>query len=72
MYRSPWGLNRIVQSVYGIGKSAAELLKERMSGDGSEPRLVRVPADLYPADEGAPVGALLSASALTTLANGGY
>lgn len=71
MYRSPWALHRIVQSAFGIGKAAAELLNARMSGDTSEPRLVRVPADLFPAEVGAPVTAL-SAHVLTTQANGGY
>ncbi|HEY0867161.1 MAG TPA: GntR family transcriptional regulator [Fimbriimonas sp.] len=73
MYRTPWGLHRIVQSVYGIGKAAAEVLKDRMSGDASEPRLVRVPADLHPAEELPPLTALSPASTtFSPQANGGY
>jgi DNA-binding LacI/PurR family transcriptional regulator len=73
MYRAPWGLHRVVQSVYGIGKAAAELLVSRMSGDQSEPRLVRVPADLHPAEAAAPATALIPATLSTSNpANGGY
>lgn len=73
MYRAPWGLYRIVQSVYGIGKSAAELLLSRMSGNDLEPQLVRVPADFHPAEEHAPKTALTPAMIYATnTADGGY
>jgi len=52
MLRSPWATHRIVQRTYDIGKTAAQLILDRMHGHQGEPRLARVSADFFVADAG--------------------
>lgn len=52
MLRAPWCTHRIVQRSYEIGRSAAELLLDQMTGRGPEPTTVRVSADFFIADVG--------------------
>lgn len=52
MLRTPWSVHRIVPRSYEIGKSAAQLLLERLSGARTEPKVVRVSADFINADIG--------------------
>lgn len=52
MLRTPWCAHRIVQRSYDIGRSAAELLLERLNGQRGEPKVVRVNADFVIADAG--------------------
>jgi len=50
MLRSPWSIHRIVQNSYGIGRSAAELLRNRIHGSHTEPHTVRVEAEFFVAE----------------------
>jgi DNA-binding LacI/PurR family transcriptional regulator len=52
MLRTPWCTHRIVQRSYEIGRSAAEMLLDRMTGRRAEPTTVRVSADFFIADAG--------------------
>jgi LacI family transcriptional regulator len=52
MLRTPWCTHRIVPRSYDIGRSAAELLLDRFSGNRSEPKVVRIRADFIIADSG--------------------
>jgi len=52
MLRTPWCAHRIVQRSYDIGRSAGELLLERLNGRRGEPKTVRVSADFIIADAG--------------------
>jgi hypothetical protein len=50
MLRTPWCVHRIVPRSYDLGKAAAELLIERLSGARSEPKVLRLRADFASAD----------------------
>ena len=47
MLRTPPGTLRIVQRTHEIGRQAAQLLLDRIGGAKDEPRLARVPAELF-------------------------
>jgi LacI family transcriptional regulator len=52
MLRTPWCTHRIVPRSYDIGRAAAQLLLERLNGNRTEPKVVRVSADFIIADSG--------------------
>lgn len=50
--KRPWDLHRIVRRKREIGTCATEALLQQIERRGTERGLVRVPADLFPAEEG--------------------
>lgn len=52
LLRSPWNMHRIVQRMYDIGKTAGEMLSQRIEQPGSEGHLRRIPTELILADTG--------------------
>lgn len=51
MLRTPWCVHRIVQRSLDIGRSAGQLLMDRLNGYSGDPRIVRIPADFFSADQ---------------------
>ena len=58
MLRTPWCVHRIVQRSYEIGKVAADLLLDQITGPRGEPQIVRVPTDFFIADAGTRLAAV--------------
>ena len=48
--RTPWNVRRLVQRKYDLGAAAAGLLLDRLASPGRPTEVVRVPADIIPAD----------------------
>lgn len=71
MLRNPWDLHRIVQGMYEIGASAASLLRDRLEGLSNEPRHIKVPAELLPAETLAGTASAMKTLAYQPTTNGG-
>ncbi|MBN9503809.1 MAG: hypothetical protein BGO01_08210 [Armatimonadetes bacterium 55-13] len=60
--RKPWAIHRITPRVFEIGRTAGDVLRRAMSGEGNKPEIHQVHADLCPAEGEIIANGRLSAS----------